>query len=207
MAVVPFDLANPESITAATAAVQAQEHVEVLINNGGIAQRSLTVDTDLRVDRRIMEVDYFAAVALTKSVLPKMIARGGGSIVVVSSIAGVIPAPNRSAYCAAKHALHGFFGSLLAEEWHHGIRITLACPAPVRTAIAENALIGDGSPFSQSDPLQERGVSAAECARRVLDACERERKEVFIGGAMRHLPLLHRLLPGAYARLVRHRRR
>jgi short-subunit dehydrogenase len=125
--VVPLDLTDATAIPATAESVLSQlGRVDVLVNNGGLTQRSLAKDTRLEVDRRIMETNYFGAVALTKAVLPCMLERRRGDIVVVSSLAGHFSTPLRSAYAASKHALHGFLDALRAElgkrqlkkRWH-----------------------------------------------------------------------------------------
>src|SRR6185436_13053808 len=95
--------------------------VDVLINCAGISQRANAVDSDLKVDRHLMDLNYFAPVALTKLVLPSMLARGDGQIVVISSMMGKFGLPGRTAYAASKHALHGFFDSLRAEVAGQGV--------------------------------------------------------------------------------------
>src|SRR5882724_5284409 len=118
---LPLDLGQPETLRLCVeAAVQFFGHVDILINNGGISQRSLAKDTQLKVDRQVMEVDYFGAFALTKYLLPYFLKRKSGHFVTVSSVMGKMGTPYRSGYAAAKHALHGFFDSLRAELWKEG---------------------------------------------------------------------------------------
>ena len=114
--------------------------VDILINNAGISQRSLVVDTDLKVDERIFRVNYFGTVALTKAMLPHFIEKKAGHVVVVTSVVGRVATPLRSSYSASKHALHGFFDSLRAEVYDDNISITLICPGFVNTNISKNAL-------------------------------------------------------------------
>lgn len=202
--VLPLDLAVPDTLEAAAReALAAAGGIDVLVHNGGVSQRSLARDTALAVDRRIMEIDYFGAVALTKAVLPSMRAGGGGRIVVVSSLVGKIGTPLRSAYAAAKHALHGFFDSLRAEEHAAGIGVTLICPGFIRTEVSVNALTGDGSPQGTVDRAQARGLPPEVCAERILRAIEREKDEVLIGGKERWAVHLQRFFPGLFRRLIR----
>ena len=144
--VLPLDLAAPDTFDIAVGEVlAARGAVDVLVHNAGVSQRSLARDTALAVDRRIFEVNYFGAVALTKALLPAMRQQGTSRIVVVSSLVGKIGTPFRSTYAASKHALHGFFDSLRAEEWRHGVGVTLVCPGFIHTDLSIHALIGDGS--------------------------------------------------------------
>ena len=139
--------------------------IDVLVNNAGISQRSLAIDTTMDVYRRIMEVDFFAPVALSQLVVPRMIARGSGHIVAVSSVAGKVGSPLRSGYCAAKHALIGYCDALRAEcETAYGIGVTSILPGSVRTAIATNALLGDGAVRGVSDTNIDNGMDPEEVA-------------------------------------------
>jgi len=178
--------------------------VDLLVNNGGISQRSIARDTDFEVDRRIMEIDYFGHVALTKAILPHMVQRGSGHIVVTTSVAGLIALPLRSAYCAAKHALHGFFETLRAEVYDDGIRVTLAAPAAVKTDISIKALTENGSRFNRMDNQIEKGITPAECARRIIAAAAGEKALVVLGkGQGKWGVYIYRFFPGLFRRLVR----
>ena len=191
----------------ASAALNIWGKVDILVNNGGISQRSLAKDTGFEVDRRIMYIDYFGHVALTKALLPSMIERRSGHIVVTTSVAGLIGIPLRSAYCAAKHALHGFFESLEAEVWRDNIKVTLVAPAAVKTKISVTALTGDGGTFGQVDDVISKGIPPEECARQVLRAVAKGRKLILPGGGQGKWGVyVHRVWPGLYRRLARRAR-
>jgi len=202
--VLPLDLGQPETFAAAAEAVlERYGQVDILINNAGVSQRSLAEETDLAIDRRLMEVDYLGTVGLTKAVLPSMLARGAGRIVVVSSLVGKLGTPFRSSYAGAKHALHGFFGSLAAEVYGRGVRVTMICPGFVRTSISINALTGDGTPLGTMDRAQERGMAPERCAEKILRAIDRGRAEALIGGREILAVYVGRLFPGALRWLLR----
>ena len=113
--VLPLDLEEHTSFIKTTAtALQIFGRIDILVNNGGISQRSLAKDTLVSVDEKIMKVNYTGTIALTKALLPHFIERQQGHIVVTTSIVGLIGTPLRSSYAASKHALHGFFDSLRA---------------------------------------------------------------------------------------------
>jgi len=155
--------------------------VDVLVNNAGISQRSLAIDTSMDVYRRIMEVDFFAPVALTQLVVPRMVARGSGHIAAVSSVAGKIGSPLRTGYSAAKHALIGYCDALRAEtEQAYGIGVTTILPGSVRTQVAANALQGDGTVRGVSDANIDNGMEPAEVARRVLSGMAAGAREIVI---------------------------
>lgn len=202
--VVPVDLEKPETLAGIARSVWNEAgRVDVLINNAGISQRGLVRDTSLDVDRRIMEVNFFAVVALTKAVLPLMIESGGGHIVTVSSLTGKLSTPLRSAYAASKHALHGFMDALRAETHDQGIRVTVACPGFVRTNISRSSLTGDGGTYGILDRAVANGMSPEHCANRIVRAVEQGRDEVVIAGKERLALLLRQTAPSLYNRLIR----
>ncbi len=202
--VVPLDLAELDRLPRTAAAVIGRHgRVDIMVHNAGVAHRALAVDTPLEIDRRIMDVDHFGAVALTKALLPGMLERGAGCFVVVGSLSAKYGAPLVSAYAAAKHALLGFFESLRTEVESRGVQITVVIPGFIRTPIAKRALTGTGEPFGRDLSVHERGMSAEACAAKILRAVERRRAEVLIGGGEVATVWLHRLFPGLLSRLVR----
>ncbi|MDJ0926036.1 MAG: SDR family oxidoreductase [Gammaproteobacteria bacterium] len=180
--VLPFDITDQAQREAATREVlQEFDRVDVLVNNAGIGQRSAAKDTLLEVDRRIMEVDFFGPVALTKLVLPRMLEQGGGHLVVTSSVAGKHAVPHHSAYCAAKHALHGYFDTLRVEHYDDNIHVTMLVIAGIKSNVFRHALTGDGSEYGASDWDDGNGMSAEECADRVVDGILNRDYELVIG--------------------------
>ena len=205
--VLPLDMLAPATFEPAVQTVLSHfGHIDLLVHCAGISQRAHAAETHIDVDRRIMDVNYFGTVALTKQVLPSMLARHAGQIVVISSLLGKFGAPSRSAYCASKHALVGFFDSLRAEVASQGITVTMICPGFVRTNASRNALRGDGSLHGQMDELIQGGMAAEECARRIVRAIERRRREVYIGRKEKLALYLSRFTPGLFARLMRRTR-
>ncbi len=201
---LPFDLSSVESIEkAAGLAMGHFGRVDVLINNGGISQRSLAWETPFKLDYKIMNINFFGAVVLTKAVLPHMMEQGGGYIAATSSITGKFGFPLRSAYAASKHATQGFFETLGIELAGRNISVTIAIPGRVRTNISMHALTGDGTPHGKMDPGQAKGIPADRCARKYLDAIYQRKPEVLLGG--RELIMVHirRYLPGLFYRLAR----
>jgi dehydrogenase/reductase SDR family protein 7B len=202
--VLPLDLADEATLAPAVATALARSGaIDVVVHNGGVSQRSLAKDTGLAVDRRIFEINFFAAVALTKALLPTMLARKSGHFVVISSLVGKFGTPLRSGYSASKHALHGFFDSLRAETWRDGLKITLVCPGFIRTAVSLNALTADGSPQGTMDRAQEHGMAPEVCAEHIVRAVERGRTEVLVGGPERFAVYLKRFVPGLWNRAIR----
>ena len=153
--------------------------------------------------RRLLELNFFAPVLLTQALTPRMVQRGRGHVAVVSSVMGKFATPNRSGYAASKHALHGYFDALRAELSGTGVGVTMACPGYVHTDVSRNALTGDGSPLGYTRENTRQGLSAQDCAGRILRAMARGRDEVVIGGAKETAATwLKRLTPGLLARIV-----
>ena len=203
--VLPLDLADFDAAAATQQVLDAFGQIDILVNNGGISQRGAAVETGLDVDRRIMEINYFGAVALTKAVLPAMIARQSGHIVTISSLSGKISTPRRSAYAASKHALHGFFDALRSEVYKDGVHVLLVCPGYVKTNLSLHALTGDGQTHGKLDPTQEKGITPEALAVKILAAVEQGKDEVLIGGKEVLAVYLKRLWPGLYSRFIRRR--
>jgi len=201
--VVPLDLSRQEDIEAtADRVLQQFGAIDILVNNGGISQRSLVIETDISVDRRIMEVDYFSGVILTKKLLPAMVAKGSGHIVAISSIVGIFGFPLRSAYSAAKHAMHGFYETVWAELHTQGVRVTVVCPGRILTDVSVNALTKDGTPHGEMDHGQANGITAATCARKIIKAVRKNKKEVYIGKKDLLMIYFKRYIPWLYYMLV-----
>ena len=202
--VLPLDLSQPDTLRLCTeAAIQLFGHVDILINNGGISQRSLVNETSLEVDRRIMEVNYFAPVALTKYLLPHFISRRGGHIANISSLTGKFGTPFRSGYAASKHALHGFFDAVRAEHYKDNIRVTMICPGFIHTPITLSALTGDGTPLNKMDDAQYHGKPVDWCARKIVHAIATNKQEVYIGGREVMGVYVKRFFPLLFSRLIR----
>ncbi|MCI4667493.1 MAG: SDR family oxidoreductase [Bacteroidia bacterium] len=197
--ILPLDLTDIEGIQ--QAATQAGR-VDILINNGGISQRSLAHETPLEVDRKIFEVNYFGQVALTKAVLPGMIEQGGGQVVAVSSITGKFGFPLRSAYSATKHALHGFFETLGFELADKNIQVSVINPGRIRTNISLHALQKDGSPQESMDKGLDEGMAPEDCAKRMLKAIYQKKPEANIGGKEIMMVYFKRYMPWLFRRIA-----
>jgi len=201
---LPFDMADHDAIPArAEEAASFFGPIDILVNNAGITQRSLGAETKLAVDKRLMDVNYFGTLAVTRAVLPGMIARREGQVVVVTSVLGKFGAMQRSGYAASKHALHGFFDALRAELHPHNVRVTILAPGWIRTEIAKTALEADGSPHGRID-RPGGGMPPAVFARRAMRAIRKQKREAVIGGLVEVLGVcVHRFFPGLFARVVR----
>ena len=201
--VLPLDLTNPESFpNKVSEAIKAFGRVDILLNNGGISQRSLIIDTSREVDRRIIEVNFFGTIGLSKTLLPHFIENKNGHFAVVSSLVGKFGSPYRSSYAASKHALHGFFDTLRAEHYKENIAVTMICPGFIRTSVSLNALTGDGTPLQEMDDAQEKGMSPEVCAKKIVEAISKRKEEVNIGGKEIYAVALKRFFPLIFSRLI-----
>jgi short-subunit dehydrogenase len=197
--IIPLDLLNTSLLEDRTAeAIAAFGHIDIMVHNGGISQRSLVIETGLDVHRQVMELDYFSYVALTRLLLPHFATRKSGHFVVVSSVMGKLGTPMRSAYAAAKHALHGFFDCLRAEVAAFNIKVTLLTPGYIRTNISLNALTKDGTKLGTPTANIEKGLAPDRAACQILNAISKSKYESYIGkfGTERIALWMNRFFPG-----------
>jgi len=201
--VLPLDLTQIDTFKDKVDKVISEYHViDVLIMNGGISQRSLIKDTPLEIDRKIMEVDYFGNIALTKTVLPFMIKQQYGQIATISSIVGVFGFPLRSAYSSAKHALHGFYETLRTEHKQDNIKVSIVIPGRVNTDVSKNAITQDGKKHGEMDDGQANAMSSEKFARKMIKALSKEKKEILIGGKELLMVYLRRYFPFIFYNIV-----
>ena len=202
--ILPLDLLKiDESIEKAKEVLATIGPIHTLINNAGISQRALVKDTSLDVDRRIMEINFFAVSALTKLVLPKMIEQKEGQFIAMSSLVGKFGSPLRSAYSASKHALHGYYEALRAETYEDGIRVLIVCPGFIKTNISINAVTGSGEKQNKMDDKQANGMLPEVLAKKILRAVYKAKEEIVVGGSERYGVLVKRLFPGLFSKLIK----
>lgn len=202
--VLAFDMAAPCNFPAlAERALAFTGGVDVLFNNAGLSQRANASQTSLASDRLLMEVNYFANIAIAKALLPHFRVRGAGHIVVTSSLAGKTGFFLRSGYSASKHALHGFYESLRLEEEGNGLQVTMVVPNKVRTDISLRALDQNGIPTGTQDERLRQGITPEDCAARIIRAVEKGKSELLIGSDVRLSVRLKALFPGWFHRILR----
>ncbi len=201
--VFPLDLTDGESIKEVSNDVLSKFQIDILFNNGGISQRSLTSETALENDRKIFEVNYFGHVQMTKAVLPQMLARKTGHIVTISSLTGKWGFYLRSAYAASKHALHGFFDSLRMEVEDLGLQVTLITPGFIATEISKHAIDKTGNPSGKMDNNQAQGISPEECAKQILAGIAAGKEEFGVGGKELRALFLHRYFPKLFKKILK----
>lgn len=193
---LPFDVCDHAAMLAATQrAIAWSGGVDAFVANAGISQRSAAVDTAPEVYERIVAVDLTAQIAAVQALLPHMTERGSGRLVFISSIAGKVGVPLRTAYCAAKFGLIGYADALRAELSQSGVSVHVVCPGSVATEVSRNALTADGSPRGASDKAIDEGIPPAEAAQAILDGVAAGEREIIVArgveqamGEMRRTP-------------------
>lgn len=203
--VLPLDMEAQDTFAAKVKEVIDQYgRVDLLFNNAGISQRSTTEETSIEVDRRLMEINYFGTVALTKALMPFLRKQSESHIAVTSSLAGKFGFYQRSAYAASKFALHGFFETLRLEEEDHNIKVAMLCPAGIKTNISQNALDGSGRQYGKSSTLQEEGMPVDTCVRKMIAAIRKEKSEVIIGQGMEPISVkVKALFPELFLKMIK----
>ncbi|MBQ0128067.1 MAG: SDR family NAD(P)-dependent oxidoreductase [Bacteroidales bacterium] len=200
--VLPFDLQDASGIDAlCQQAWEAFSGLDILFCNAGVSQRTRIEDTSMETIRKIMEINFFAPVAISKAILPLMLSQGGGKIAVTSSIAGRFGFPLRCGYSSSKFALYGFFETLAAE--HREIDVTMVCPGRVQTNISMNALVEGGARYGKMDPGQAGGLDVKTAARRITRAISKGKREVLVGRKELLMVYIKRFFPGLCSRLAR----
>ncbi len=179
--ILPFDVRDEAAMKAATKqAVDWHGGVDIFVANAGISQRSAAVDTDMAVYREIIDIDLTAQIAATQALLPHLVARQSGTLLFISSIAGKVGVPMRTAYCAAKFGLIGYADALRAELSQQGVSVHVVCPGSVATDVSRNALTADGSKRGRSDKVIDNGIAPDEAARRIIDAVAANQREIIV---------------------------
>ena len=214
--ILPFEATDFDAIPAladkAWSWAEGHGGLDGLVNNAGISQRSLAVDTVFDVYRRIVDVDLLAPIALTQALLPRMAKAGHGHIIGISSVAGTAGVPLRSAYCAAKHGLIGYHDSVRAETAHLGLKVLVVAPGSVRTNVSRNALDAGAGVRGVSDAAIDNGMDPDDAAAAILEALEQDKRELIVATGMeleiprfrRHDPealfdMMASLVAGGYA--------
>ncbi|QPC99564.1 SDR family NAD(P)-dependent oxidoreductase [Qipengyuania soli] len=182
--ILPFDVRDDAEMQAATDKAVAWKGVDIFVANAGVSQRSAAVDTDIAVYREIIDIDLTAQIAATQALLPHVTGRGSGHLLFISSIAGKVGVPMRTAYCAAKFGLAGYADALRAELSQSGVQVHVIYPGSVATDVSRNALTSDGSKRGRSDSVIDNGIPPLEAAQRIIDAVEAGQREIIVANGM-----------------------
>ena len=194
------DVTNSEAIETAMETIRDRYgRLDMLVHGAGLTHVSPFTDTNLDVYRRVMEVNFFGAVAMTKAALP-MLLESRGQVIVLSSIAGFAPVIGRTGYCASKYALHGFFETLRTELKDHGVHVLMVCPSFVETDFARSGLDGDGTTLQFERSTTGKPLPPEAVAQAIKNAAEKRRRLLVLSPTGKLAYWVSRLLPGVYER-------
>ena len=200
---VPFDLSDTENIKdIVDQQMNRAGSIDILLNIGGISQRATIEETPMWLDRKIMEINYFGTIALTKAILPYMINQKSGHILATSSISGRFGFPLRSAYSASKQAIHGFIETLYLENKKNGIRASVIIPGRVRTKISYRALDSEGKEHGKMDAGQEKGITPEKAAEMIIRGISRNKREILVGAGELSMLFIRRYMPFLFFRIA-----
>lgn len=180
--------------------------VDILINNAGLSYRGAVVDTKSQVDKKLMTVNHFGHIEITKAILPYMVKEKSGHIVCISSVQGKLPIPHRSSYAASKHAFQAYFDSLRAEVDHQGVKVCVVSPYYIKTNLSLNAINADGSAYGKLDETTKNGYDPHFVAKKIINCVQQNQDELIL--APFHVKLaicLRVLVPWLYFRIMAHR--
>ncbi|MFH4969338.1 SDR family NAD(P)-dependent oxidoreductase [Gaetbulibacter sp. M240] len=192
---LPLDITKADTIDEAIKKVSQLPGLDLVVHNAGIAQKGLVTENTMAIDRQIMETNYFGTVALTKAIMPLFLKRGYGWFAVMSSFAGVMGIPGRSAYAASKHALHGFFESLQAEHIPCKLDVSFVIPGFINTEITAKGLLGNGQAHGKVETSHRLGMTAEHCATDIIKGLERKSKRIVVGKFEVFLLTIKRISP------------
>jgi short-subunit dehydrogenase len=202
--ILPMDVSQVDMIPQHLEKALAHfKQIDILVNNAGLSHWSKIKDTSLDVIKRIMDTNFMGGVALTLAVLPGMLERKQGQIVVISSILGKIVTAKQGAYNASKHALHGFYETIRAESGKEGIKVLMVCPGFVRTNVAKNSLNRQGEPIGKDNPMIANGLDPMYVGDQILKAINGRKEEIILAGTKERLGVfVGQHFPGLYSKFI-----
>ncbi|HEY4937303.1 MAG TPA: SDR family NAD(P)-dependent oxidoreductase [Puia sp.] len=197
ISILPCDIEETHNLPAfAQEAWDLFQGIDYVFLNAGMAVRDMIINTDLEMVHKVMNINFFSNVVLSKAMLPLMREKKRGCFVVTSSLCGKFGLPKLGAYSASKHALHGFFESLRAEYESDGIKVTMITVGLVRTNITMHALKGNGTIYGKMQESIAAGISPEACARGIIKAVARGKYEALVGAIEKYSVLFKRFFPG-----------
>ncbi|RGP40083.1 Gluconate 5-dehydrogenase [Altererythrobacter insulae] len=183
--ILPFDVRDDAALADATSqAISWKGGVDIAVANAGVSQRSQALKTDMQVYRDIIDIDLTAQIAFTQGLIAHMAERGSGKLLFISSIAGKVGVPMRTAYCAAKFGLAGYADALRAELSNKGVSVHVIYPGSIATDVSRNALTADGSKRGRSDKVIDEGIRPDDAAANMIDAVGAGEREIIVAQGM-----------------------
>lgn len=202
--VLPLDLEELDTLTSKVEqALSLFGRIDYFVSNAGIAIKDFALNTPLEIDQKLMKINYFSSISITKSLLPHFMENNEGHIVVTSSLSGKYGVPKIAAYAASKHALHGFYETLRSEISNYDIDLTMVIPGIIKTEITAHALTGTGEKFGKIDKTFQNAYPADRAAQKIVGAILNKKESVFVGGSEGITLVLNRLSPWILRRFIR----
>ena len=202
--ILPIDLEKTENIqTKVDLVLEKFGQIDILVNNSGLGHRTKAVNTSTEIDRKVMEVNFFGTINLTKAVAKQMQKQKQGKIVVISSIMGKYGMPLYSTYSASKHALYGYFESLRQELFKDNIKVLIVSPGFINTDVSTKLLREDGTEYGIKSDAQEKGMKASDCANGILKAIKSNKDHKFVGGYEIFSVYVKQYFPKIFYKLMR----
>ncbi len=183
--ILPFDVRDDVALAnAVETALSWKGQVDVAVANAGVSQRSQALKTDMQVYRDIIDIDLTAQIAFSQALIGPMVERGSGALLFISSIAGKVGVPMRTAYSAAKFGLAGYADALRSELSQKGVTVHVIYPGSIATDVSRNALTADGTKRGRSDKVIDEGIRPADAAKTMIDAVEKDEREIIVAEGM-----------------------
>lgn len=202
--ILPLDLEHTEHIQQEVQkVVERFGKIDVLINNSGMGHRTKAVNTPSSIDRRVMEVNFFGTINLTKAVAKQMQKQQEGKIAVVTSIMGKYGLPLYSTYAASKFALYGYFESLRQELFKDNVKVIIVAPGFINTEVSTKLLREDGSAYGIKSESQNKGMSPTDCAKGIVKAINKGKDHSYVGGYEIFSVFVKQYFPKIFYRLMR----
>jgi len=185
--IVPCDLSDKSSVdnlSTKSLSIAQQLHttkaIDILINNGGISSRSSFLDTDISIDEKVMQVNFFSGAQLAKAVVPSMVDQSSGRIIWISSIQGKLGTPYRTSYAASKFAVQGYCEALRSELTSSNVHVHIISPGYIRTNLSQSAIMGDGKNYGQTDVTTANGKDPDEVAATIMNSVASEQNDFIV---------------------------
>jgi dehydrogenase/reductase SDR family protein 7B len=185
--IIPCDLSDKlsvDNLSTKSLSIAKQLHatkaIDILINNGGISSRSSFIDTDISVDEKLMQVNFFSGAQLAKSIIPSMVDQSSGRIIWISSIQGKLGTPFRTSYAASKFAVQGYCEALRSELTSSNVHVHVVSPGYIRTNLSKSAVLGDGKSYGITDVTTANGKDPDEVATTIMNSVANEQMDFIV---------------------------
>lgn len=181
-------------------AVEKYGGVDICICNAGISMRALFDDVDLKVLHQLMDVNFWGTVYCTKYALP-YIQKSKGSIVGISSVAGIHGLPARTGYSASKYAMKGFLETIRVENLKKGVHVMIAYPGFTATNVRLSALTADGHSQGETPRDENKMMSAQEVALRIISGIKHQKRDLLMEFQGRATTIIKKFFPSLLDKL------